>query len=119
MILRELEMRLRLPGSVVGAEAKMLVKLIGIDNLARIHLPVRIPGGLELAEGFHQLGTEHLGKKLGAGLSVAVLARERSTITDDEIGGFFDEASIFGDAFFRFQIEVQARVDAGMPEVSV
>src|SRR5580704_7627346 len=48
-----------------------------------------------------------------------VFAGERSAIADDEVGGFFDELAVFGDAFGRLQIEVEARVDAGMAEVSV
>src|SRR4029077_1521151 len=53
MILRELEVSLRLPGGVVRAEAEVFVELVGIDQLAGVHLPVGIPGGLEFAEGLH------------------------------------------------------------------
>ncbi len=91
VIEQELEVRLGLPRRVVRAEAKVLVELVGLDHFAGIHLPVGIPRDLEFAEGLHQFGAEHFRKKFGAGLSVAVLAGERSAVADDEVGGFFDE----------------------------
>jgi hypothetical protein len=100
LIERELEMRLRFPWRVVGAEAKIRVELVGLDQLAGIHLPVWIPCGLELAKRLHQFWAKHFWKQLGAGLSVAVLARERSAVTDDQIGSFFDELAELGDSLF-------------------
>ena len=49
----KLKARLRFPGRVVGAKAEIFVELVGVDELAGIHLPVGIPCGLELAEGLH------------------------------------------------------------------
>ncbi len=48
-----------------------------VRQLAGIHAVVRIPEGLEFAEGLHELGPEHLGQQRRAGLAVAVLAAER------------------------------------------
>ena len=59
----------------------------GVDDLAGVHLVVRVPDGLELAEGLHQLRPEHLGKQLGARLAVAVLAREGAAVANHQIGG--------------------------------
>src|SRR5579863_4576620 len=87
----KLEVRLWLPRCVAGADAKVCVELVGLDQLARVHLPIGIPRGLELAKSSHQLGTEHLGQQLGAGLSVAVLSGKRSAIAHDEVGSFFHE----------------------------
>ena len=52
-------------------------------------------------------------------MSVAVFAGEGSAVADDEVGGFFDELAELGDAFFRLQVEVEARVHAGVAEMSV
>src|SRR5215469_3957874 len=60
VILRELEMRFRFPWGIVRAESKILVQLVGLNQLAGIHLPVRIPGVFEFAESLHQFWPEHL-----------------------------------------------------------
>jgi hypothetical protein len=44
------------------------------DDFSGIHLPVRIPGILEFAEGFDSVSPEHLRQELGARLTVAMLA---------------------------------------------
>ena len=119
MIFGKLEVRLRLPGIVVRPQAQIFVELVRVDHFAGIHLPVGIPGGLEFAERLHQLGAEHFGEEFGAGLSVAVFAGERTAVADDQVGGFFDELAEFRDALFRVQIEVYARVHAGVSEVAV
>ena len=64
-------------------------------------------------------GAEHFGEEFAAGLPVAVFAGERSAITDDEVGGLFDELAELGDSVFRLQIEIEAGVHAGVAEVSV
>ena len=55
-----------------------------------IALP-RIPDRLELAKGLHQLRPEHLRQQRTARLAVAVLARERAAVADDEVGRAIDE----------------------------
>ena len=47
-----------------------------IDDLARVHAPLRIPDRLELPEGRDQLRPEHARQQLRPGLAIAVLARE-------------------------------------------
>src|SRR5947209_20056299 len=51
VVLRIFEMSRRVPGMIVGAEAQILVDAIRVDDLAGVHLPVRIPDGFEFAEG--------------------------------------------------------------------
>ena len=65
---------------VAGAEAQVLVDAVRVDDLARVHLPVRIPDRLELAERLDQLRAEHLRQELASRLAVAVLARERAAV---------------------------------------
>ena len=119
VVLRKLEMGGRVPGIVAGAEAKILVHAVGFDDLAGIHLPVRVPGGLEFVEGLDEFGAEHLGKQFGAGLTVAVLAGEGAAVADHEVSRLVHELTETGDAFFGFVIEVDAGVDAGVAEVAV
>lgn len=61
----------------VGASASPRSSAIGtsVDELARIHLPVRIPDVLVLAERLNEVGPEHLGQEIAAPLTAAVLAR--------------------------------------------
>src|ERR1700677_4493088 len=85
----------------------------------RIHLVVRIPHSLELAEGVHQLRTEHLGQQSTARLPVAVLSGKRTTVTDDQVGSPLDELAIVTNARFALQIKADPHVDTAMPEVAV
>ncbi len=109
----------RLPGIIAGAEAEIFVETIGIDELARVHLPVGIPQRFELAEGLHQFGAKHFGQKFAASLTVSVFAGERAAVADDEVGGVFHKLAELADAFGGFEIVVHAGVDAGVAEVSV
>src|SRR5712692_5272677 len=59
MIVGKLEVRCGLPRVVGWAKAKIFIQPVRLDHLARIHLPVRIPDRLELAEGLHQFRSEH------------------------------------------------------------
>src|ERR1041385_909619 len=80
-----LEVRRRLPRIVIGAQPQVLVDVIRIDDLARIHLPLRVPDGLELAESLDQLSAEHFVEKFAAGLAIAMFAAEAAAIADAEI----------------------------------
>ena len=62
LVLGEAEVGLWLRGCVAGAQAQVLVQPVGIDHLAGVHLPVRVPDGLELAEGLAPARAEHLGE---------------------------------------------------------
>ena len=46
MVFGKLEVGLRLPRFVVGAQAQILIQLIWLDYFARIHLPIRDPRAL-------------------------------------------------------------------------
>ena len=76
---------------VVGAKAQVLIDAVRINNLAGIHLPVRVPDGLEFAEGFDQFLPEHFVEELSFGLAVAMFAAEAAAVLDAEIGGFLHE----------------------------
>ncbi len=100
-ILNKLEMRLRLQRFVVRTQPQILRGQIGIHYLMRIQFVLRIPDRLELAEGVHQFRTEHLGQQSAARLPVAVLAGERTSIADDQVGCPFDKLAILADARLR------------------
>ncbi len=112
-------MRPRVPWGVVGAESKVLIGTIGTDDLARIHLPVGVPDGLELFEGMDQLGAEHLLEQPRTRLSVAMLARQGSAVLDDQVGGFLDEAHIIVNAILAHQIEGDAAMHARLAEMTI
>src|SRR5271166_1756230 len=114
-----MEVRLWLPWFVVRAQTQILIQLVGLNDLAGIHFPLRIPERFELPESLHQLRTKHFRQQFRARLTVAMLARERPAEADDQIGGLFCKLAIVGDAFFGLQIEVDPHVYAGVPKVSV
>ena len=70
-------------------------------------------------ERLHQFRAKHFRQKFGAGLAVAMFAGERAAVADDEIRGLLRELAVLGDAIFRLQVEVEARVHAAVAEVAV
>ena len=76
LVLGELEVRRRRPLLEVGAEAEVLGRVVRRHHLAGIHLPLRVPQRLELAERADQVIAEHLRQQRRARLPVAVLAGE-------------------------------------------
>jgi hypothetical protein len=74
VIFGELEMRHRFPGTIVRAQSQVLIDPVRLDELAGIHLPIRVPDRLELTESLDQLRPEHLLKELATRLSVTMLA---------------------------------------------
>src|SRR5258708_2037138 len=74
VVVRKMKMRFRQPGSVIGAEPQVFIDLVRLDQFARIHLPVGVPGRLELSEGLHELGPEHFRQQFRSGLTVTMLA---------------------------------------------
>src|SRR5688572_15732837 len=103
----------------VRAKPKVLVEAIRSDEFSRIHFPLGIKDLLELFESFEDLVVVHSRQEFPAGLTVAVLARKRSAITDDEVGRFLDERSELTDAVDCFKIEIQPHMDASLTEVAV
>jgi hypothetical protein len=91
---------------VVGAELEILVDAVGVDDLPRVHLPVRVPDALEAAEGFDELGAVLLLEQLGALLAVAVLAGERAAVGDAEVGGVLEKRAVRRDPLGRPEVEV-------------
>src|ERR1051326_5006427 len=70
---------------VMGTNAQILVERIWINHLARVHLPIGVPDRLELTKGLNQLLTEHLGQEFSPRLPIAMFARKRSSIAQDQI----------------------------------
>ena len=103
----------------MGAQPEVLVDAVRPHDLARVHAVVGIPDRLELGERPHELVAEHLREQLGARLSVAVLARQRTAVRHDEICGGFDERPVAPDALDVGEVEVDARVHATLAEVAV
>src|SRR5258708_21666427 len=62
----EVELRNRLPGFVVGAEAEVFVGLVGVDEFAGVHAVGGVEDALEGAEGFDQLFAEHFWEERAA-----------------------------------------------------
>src|SRR4051794_33217043 len=63
VVIRELEVRWRLPWLVSRPQAQVLIGMVWVNHLPGIHLPIRIPDGFELAECLDQFGTKHLVQK--------------------------------------------------------
>ena len=66
MIVRKQEVGFEVRRIVVGAEAKIFIELVRIDQLAGVHLPLRVPDALEFAKSFDQLRTKHFFEQLAA-----------------------------------------------------
>ena len=119
VVLSEVKMRGRLDGTIVGAQPQILVDAVRIHHLPGIHLAVRIPQRLELAESSYQIFAIHLVEKLGLGLSIAMLAGERSAIAHHQVGCLFHKRPVIPDAIGSDQVEADARVDTALPKVSI
>src|ERR1700722_7343902 len=99
VIVGEGEVGFWFPGFVVGAEAKIFVNLVGVDELVGVHAVGGIEDALELPEGLHEVFAEHLGVERGTGLAVSVFSGERASVSESDVGGLIDEATEFEDAF--------------------
>ena len=60
VVVRVLEVGLDVPRRVIRAEAQIGVEWVGVDDLARVHPPMRVPDGFEFTKSLDQLGAEHL-----------------------------------------------------------
>ena len=85
----------------------------------RVHRIAGIPDRLELAEGTNQIRTEHLGQECRLGLAVAVFARDRTSIRDDQVSSLVQEFAVVLDPCDRLQIKVDSGMDAALAEVAV
>src|SRR5207249_10312959 len=106
VVLWKTEVRHWLRGLIVSAQTQILIDAVRIDDLAWIHQAVRIPDALELTERVYELWPEHLRQEFRFGLAVAVFARERAAVRDDERARVIHERLVFLDAGSRFEIEV-------------
>src|SRR5580698_75268 len=95
------------------------MRLIGIDQLARIHAAKGVPQALELAEGVHKFSAEHLLQQRTACLAVTMFAGDRAAEAHHQIGSSIDELSIDRDATLTLEVEVDAQMHAPMTEVTV
>jgi hypothetical protein len=97
----------------------MLVQTVGVDDLARVHLPVGVPDQLELPHRVEQLLAVLLAQQLGPLLAVAVLAGERAAVAHDEVRGFLGEPVELPDPGGGDEVELDAGVHAALAEVPV
>ena len=117
-VLLEAEVRVQRGRVVVGSVTEVLVRGVGVDHLARVHLPIGIPEALERAHRLHEVGPEHLDQVVGVRLSVAVLAGERAAVGENEVGRLVEEAEERPDARLALQVEADARVHAALAVVA-
>src|SRR5579875_1324080 len=118
-ILREGELRLRLPRLVIQAHAQIFIHAIRIHELAGIHSAFRVPNRLEFAERLRQLRPEHFRIKLGARLPVAVLAGKRPSVAQRQVSGFLHESTKAANAFRASEVEIDAHMNAALAEMAV
>src|SRR5581483_5335824 len=55
LIFRKFKVGRWFPGAIIRPQAEVFIYTIGINHLARIHLPVRVPNRCKFAKGLHQL----------------------------------------------------------------
>ena len=108
-----------LPRTVIRTETQVFIDAIRIDDLARVHLPIRVPNGFEFTKGFNQFWTEHLVEKFRFRLAVSVLTGDRPSVASNEIGCLFHERTPFFDSRCAHQIEVDAAVNASLTKVPI
>src|SRR6185437_13230523 len=119
LVFRVMEVRGWLWRIVVRANAQILRGTVGVDFLAWIHLPFRIPNGFEFAEGLIQRLSEHLGQEHAAGLTITVFAGHRAAVAYDKVAGFFEEVAPILDPFSRVEIESDAAMNAALTEMAI
>src|SRR2546423_2970582 len=56
----KLEVCFTMRGTIISSEAKVFHHVVGVDFLARIHFPIRVPNRLELTKGSDQFRSKHL-----------------------------------------------------------
>src|SRR5690242_12544082 len=118
-VFRKFEVSLGLPRAKIGTETKVFVNRKGIDDFVGVHLVVRIPDSLELAECLYQFGSEHFWKHFRLRLAVAVLSRNGTAVFHDEIDSLADKRAIVANSFNGAKIEIDASMNAALAEVPV
>src|SRR5579884_1463053 len=92
---------------------------VGIDDLSGIHFSRRIPYRLELAESLHEVRSVHLFEQRRLCLSVAVLARKRSVVFDDQIRPFLQKPGPVLETFLGAQIKIDPAVHQPISKMTV
>src|SRR5258708_23504023 len=115
VVLRKLEMSLGLLRTVIRAESQIFRREIWIDHFVRIEFVFGIPNAFEFSECLHQFRSKHFWKESSTRLPVAVLAGERSSIRNNQVGCSLAEFAIFADARFAFQVNPDAHLNAAAP----
>ncbi len=118
-VIREGELRLRLPGFEVQSELEIGIQGQWIDDLPGVHLSVRIPDRLELAERLDQFRSVHPHEQLAAGLPVAMFAGVAPAEADDHVGCLLDEVAIVIEPMPGLYFEVDSRVNDTLAEMTV
>src|SRR5882762_7078175 len=119
VVLRKLKMSLGFLRTVIRAESQIFRREIWIDHFVRIKFVFGIPNAFEFSESLHQFRSKHFWKESSTRLPVAVLAGERSSIRNNQVGRALNELAIFADARFAFEVEGDAHVYAAVSEMSV
>src|SRR5690606_6707956 len=81
----EAQVRLRLQRAVIRAVAQVLSHRRAVDDLSRVHQPVRVEGGLQLTHALVQLGAEDPLVQFAPGQPVAVLAAHHPAKLDRQV----------------------------------
>src|SRR5688500_11750143 len=104
---------------IISAEAQIFRWLIGVDQFVRVHPICRVPRSFELAERAHEIVAEHFRQQRAARLSVAMLARQRSAVAENEIGPAIDELRVPPDTVLALEVEAHLHVNAAVTEMAV
>ncbi|MGX1222642.1 hypothetical protein RKD42_003901 [Streptomyces ambofaciens] len=100
-------------------EAEVRVEGCRADQHAGVEEVVRVPDGLRAFEEGDGLRAVHPRQQLGPRLPVAVLPGQRAAVRHDQVRQLLREAAEAGHPGVRQQVEVDAYVDAAVPEVPV
>ncbi len=117
IVVRIVEVRLHRAEVHLGGEVG--VERARVDDLAGIHLPLRVPQRPEVVEGTHQLGSVHPLEQLAPRLAVAVLAGERPPVGHRQVGGLLHEPAVPHPAVGGLEVEVDPEVETALAEVTV
>ena len=113
------QMRFERPRLVGQAEAQVGVDRERLDRFSGIEPVLRIPDRLEPAEALDQLVAVHDAQELRARLTIAMLARKRTTVAVYQRRRFAHELAILSKARLAVKIEVHTAVRHAVAEVAV
>src|SRR6266568_32482 len=114
-----MKMRLEFRQRIIRPLAQILVYPIGLYDLARLHLPFRIPNRFEFAKCLQDFLAVHMSQQLTASLAITMFAGERPAITDDEVCGLLQKLPEALNSGGGFKIEGDPGMDTALTEVSI